>query len=406
MSVGLMILVHLIALVMVDRDRMDLDAQHLSRVVMATEKVRNLNPALSFDVAETLGVNYVAANDAAALAGCPARCQETHGPIEARLKAQLPAGSRVGLADGSTVWVQIDRSPFLIVIPEGIPSVQRFAKVLIVTFASVLVIAIFFAWHIQVPIRDLTRAARKYRRGRPSGKVHVRGPQEIRELIGDFNDMVSALSEADRQRAVMLAGIAHDLRSPVTRIQVRADLLADQKDRAGFLRDTESMSHIIKQFIAFAGKGTDRPEEVSVEQHCRQNYTDEPAGSDAQALVKLDLRAGPSFRLPAVDIDRIMSNLIENAMSYGEPPVEVSTSLYAGSFRLVVRDHGAGVPDTELENVIQPFVRLDAARGASSHSGLGLAIVNRLVRKNGGMFTVSNAADGGFVAIASFPDDR
>jgi two-component system osmolarity sensor histidine kinase EnvZ len=107
--------------------------------------------------------------------------------------------------------------------------------------------------------------------------------------------------------------------------------------------------------------------------------------------------------LPTVDIDRILSNLVENALTYGEPPVEIATRAHGEHYELVVRDHGAGVSEPDLDRVLRPFVRLDPARGGTSHSGLGLAIVHRLVRHHGGTLQISNAADGGLVIAMRFP---
>ncbi|TKC88324.1 HAMP domain-containing protein [Trinickia terrae] len=407
MTVGLLLLVQLTLLMMVDRDRAGLDALHISRAVMAAQKVRDRTPDLASDVAGTLGISFVDAHGMAA-AGCPSSCADTGGPIENGLRELLPAGSHVAIAESGTIWVRVPGSAYGIVIPYAVVPLGRLiiASALMLTFA--VVIAIVFAWRMQRPIREMAKAAQEYRIDRIFQQVQMSGPRELRGLIGDFNDMVSELAEADRERAVMLASIAHDLRTPVTRMLVRADLLADQKDRAGFLRDTESMSRIITQFLDFAHERGDTSADVSVDAHCRRNYTDTfSSGEDeADALVKLDLRAGPGFMLPAVDIDRIMTNLVENAMTYGQPPIEVSTSLHKGHYFLVVRDHGPGVPEAELDRVLRPFVRLDTARGGNAHCGLGLAIVRRLVRHHGGTLVISNAPDGGFVTTMKFAGRR
>jgi len=118
----------------------------------------------------------------------------------------------------------------------------------------------------------------------------------------------------------------------------------------------------------------------------------------------LDLHAGSHFRLPLVDLDRILANLLENAMTYGEPPVEITTKLRDGSFELTLRDYGPGIPDDQLNHALQPFVRLDTARGGDAHCGLGLAIVRRLVRRNGGSVSMINAADRGLCVSLNFPE--
>jgi two-component system osmolarity sensor histidine kinase EnvZ len=163
------------------------------------------------------------------------------------------------------------------------------------------------------------------------------------------------------------------------------------------------MSRIVTQFLDFARESVTHSDVVGVDEHCQRDFG---AQTDEDALIRLDLRAGEGFRLPAVDLDRILSNLIENALTYGEPPVEVSSALVDGRYVLQVRDHGAGVPEEDLHRVQRPFVRLDAARSGEAHCGLGLAIVRRLVRHHGGAMEVSNAAQGGLVVTMSFPYPR
>lgn len=168
------------------------------------------------------------------------------------------------------------------------------------------------------------------------------------------------------------------------------------------------MSRVITQFLDFARESPESSPQTSVDAHCRRDYTDAlaPGGAaDTDALVTLDLRAGPDFTLPIVDIDRILSNLVENALTYGEPPVEIATRAHDGHYELVVRDHGPGVSEPDLDRVLRPFVRLDPARGGTAHSGLGLAIVRRLVRHHGGTLQIANAADGGLVIAMRFPNN-
>ncbi|MEK6423708.1 MAG: ATP-binding protein, partial [Burkholderia gladioli] len=188
---------------------------------------------------------------------------------------------------------------------------------------------------------------------------------------------------------------------PITRMQVRADLLPDAATRMGFLRDAEALSRIVTQFLDFAGEGGEPSAAAGVDAHCWQHY----GGELDDTLVSVDLRAGEGFRLPLVVLDRILSNLIENAMTYGEPPVAIVTQAVPQGYRLTVRDHGPGIPEAELERALRPFVRLDAARGGDAHCGLGLAIVKRLVRQQRGTFVASNAADGGFMVTMTFPAD-
>ncbi|MDP9650979.1 ATP-binding protein [Paraburkholderia caledonica] len=404
-TVGLLVLVHLTSLLLIDRTRASLAAFHISRVVEAAASMSEQGGGSERSVANILGISFVDLQRLPA-AGAQRFVNDTRGPMEGQLRHALPAGSHVAMDSEGTLRVLPAGSTRGIVLPQAEVPLSLFTDALALTLVFAIVVAVILAWQLNRPIRDLAAAARKHRAGHHLNLVRKRGPRELRELIGDFNDMTSELAEAERERAVMLASIAHDLRMPITRMQVRADLLTDSGDRDGFLRDTKSMSRIITQFLDFARESSEGSPQVSVDAHCRRDYTDalSPGGEpDADALVTLDLRAGLDFMLPTVDIDRILSNLVENALTYGEPPVEISTRAHEDHYELVVRDHGPGVPETDLDRVLRPFVRLDPARGGTAHSGLGLAIVRRLVRHHGGTLQVTNAIDGGLVIAMAFP---
>ncbi|MCA8306358.1 HAMP domain-containing protein [Burkholderia seminalis] len=404
-TVGLLVLVHLTSLLLIDRTRASLTAFHISRVMEAAARMGEHDGGSERSVANILGISFVDLKQLPAAEAQRFRI-DTLGPIERQLRHVLPSGIHVAMDSDGTLRVLPAGSTRGIVLPRAEVPLSRFTGVLALTLVFAIVVAVVLAWHLNRPIRDLAAAAREHRTGHHLNCVRTRGPRELRELIGDFNDMTRELAEAERERAVMLASIAHDLRTPITRMQVRADLLTDRSDREGFLRDTESMSRVITQFLDFAHESPEGSPQISVDTHCRRDYTDAPSpGGEAHtdALVTLDLHAGLDFMLPMVDIDRILSNLVENALTYGEPPVEIATRAHDEHYELVVRDHGAGVSEPDLDRVLRPFVRLDPARGGTAHSGLGLAIVRRLVRHHGGTLKISNAADGGLVIAMRFP---
>jgi two-component system osmolarity sensor histidine kinase EnvZ len=284
-------------------------------------------------------------------------------------------------------------------------------------------VALIGAWQIQRPLLRLARAAREFRSEHRAPTVKAEGPTELRSLIGDFNEMAQELSDAEQERSIMLAGVAHDLRAPLARVQVRASLVADESIRAGFLKDAASLAQIVTQFLDLARDAElDATERwVSVDAYCRSHYAE--AGNDlrphegaaeSQAtgdnqrmpLFILELKAGEGFMLPPIELDRILSNLIENGLTYGAPPLEMTTSVQGGYYVLSVRDHGAGMPEEDFARALRPFVRLDPARTGDAHCGLGLTIVRRLTRRYGGDVTISNAIGGGLVVSLSFPNER
>ncbi|MFM0195833.1 ATP-binding protein [Paraburkholderia strydomiana] len=400
MTVGLIVIVHLTSLVLVDRDRGQIDTGHAQRALLLAVQSQRDGAVTASQVSAALGVSVINADDAIPY-GCPAPCQDTTGPFQNALRAKLPPGSAV-VADpeSGNVWVRYAGNAGWLKLESSMLPARRFISASAMMLVFAVILALIGAWHLQRPLHRLAIAAREFRLGHRAPVVPASGPREVKGLIDDFNQMVHALAQAEQERAVMLAGVAHDLRAPITRMQVRADLLPDEANRSGFLRDAESLSRIVTQFLDFARESADRSPPTSVDAHCRRHYGD---SLEDDALVRLDLQAGDGFGLPLVDLDRILTNLIENALTYGEPPVEISTSRHNGHYTLTVRDHGGGIPGGQLERALQPFVRLDEARSGDAHCGLGLAIVRRLVRYNGGVFHADNAADGGFVVSMTFP---
>ncbi|MFM0376992.1 ATP-binding protein [Paraburkholderia strydomiana] len=400
MTVGLIVIVHLTSLVLVDRDRGQIDTGHAQRALLLAVQSQRDGAVTASQVSAALGVSVINADNAIPY-GCPAPCQDTTGPFQNALRAKLPPGSAV-VADpeSGNVWVRYAGNAGWLKLESSMLPARRFISASAMMLVFAVILALIGAWHLQRPLHRLAIAAREFRLGHRAPVVPASGPREVKGLIDDFNQMVHALAQAEQERAVMLAGVAHDLRAPITRMQVRADLLPDEANRSGFLRDAESLSRIVTQFLDFARESGDRSPPTSVDAHCRRHYGD---SLEDDALVRLDLQAGDGFGLPLVDLDRILTNLIENALTYGEPPVEISTSRHNGHYTLTVRDHGGGIPGGQLERALQPFVRLDEARSGDAHCGLGLAIVRRLVRYNGGVFHADNAVDGGFVVSMTFP---
>lgn len=270
-------------------------------------------------------------------------------------------------------------------------------------FAAAVMAALFAAWQLQQPLRSLARAVARFGRGLPVPPVREKGPRELRQLTRGFNHMVEQVSRAENDRAVMLAGVAHDLRTPLARMRLRAEMMDDARLRDGVVRDVDSMSHIVDQFLVFAHGGEDRSEVVAVDQACERIARTYRAVAPNAAPVEIALTAGPGFRLPTATLDRILSNLLDNAHAYGAPPVRIVTERTAEGYVLTVSDHGKGIAPRDLADATRPFVRLDPARGGNGHSGLGLAIVERLVQRVGGQCRIGNQEQGGLRVAMAFP---
>ena len=243
---------------------------------------------------------------------------------------------------------------------------------------------LFFWLEVQRPLRQLQVALAGVGAGSRPLSLPVRGgTSAVRQLRRRFNAMVERLESAEQERAVMLAGIAHDLKSPLTRLRLRLSLAGlAEADLQQAEADLASLERITSQFLLFAGGGDHEPA-VAVPLH--QLLAEQGASLDertlALALEPLERRVQP------VALARAIANLIDNACQYGAPPLRLelrAAEPEGEGFRITLWDRGEGIPEAQWHQALMPFQRLDAARGGRGHSGLGLAIAARVARAHGG----------------------
>jgi two-component system, OmpR family, osmolarity sensor histidine kinase EnvZ len=326
------------------------------------------------------------------------------------LRDRMPPGTDVRIGPPGhppTLWVRAPQDTRWIVVPaqplRPMRPIDRMVPWFIIIFSAAVLAALVAAWMLQQPMRALAQAVTRFGRGQPVPPVAERGPREMRQLTRGFNQMVKEVERTEKDRAVMLAGVAHDLKTPLARLRLRAEMMDEQKVRDGVVRDVDSMAHIVDQFLVFAHDGADRSEPVEVDDQCERIARNYRTVGGEMLAIERRFRAGPEFRLPAATLERVVSNLLDNAHAYGAPPVVIETSRGAHSYTLTVRDHGKGISDQDLTQASRPFVRLDPARGGNGHSGLGLAIVERLVRRAGGEIAIGNGESGGLAVSMAFP---
>ncbi len=347
--------------------------------------------------------------------GIPPQAQRLPTPLQHFVDAlaeRMPAGTllRPSPPPGRpSMWVKEPADKYWIVVPAQqlhMPrSLDRMVWWLAMIFTAGVMAALIAAWQLQEPLRLLARGVGRFGRGLAVPPLREKGPRELRMLTHGFNQMVQQVMRADNDRSVMLAGVAHDLRTPLARLRLRAEMLDDDKLRDGIVRDVDSMSHIVDQFLAFAHGGVDRSESVSVDEACERIARNYRAVMPNASPVRIDLTAGAGFCLPTATLERILSNLLDNAHAYGAAPVVIRTARGADAYTLTVEDHGKGIAPRDLPDATRPFVRLDPARGGNGHSGLGLAIVERLAQRIGGECEIANRVQGGLNVTLRFPFD-
>lgn len=250
------------------------------------------------------------------------------------------------------------------------------------------------------PLRRLQNAANSYSKtGKAPYLETNHGPLEIRQVNQAFNQMIYTLEQTERDRKIMLAGISHDLRTPLTRIRLSAEMMSDDDFlKEGLIFDVDDMDAILEQFISYMRDGSD------------EELKDTNINTLLQELViqfkPLQIHFAPQ-EIPVISartlsLKRLISNLINNAKRYGAEPIELSATVDGAYLRICVADHGAGIPDDQIEDLMQPFVRGNEARTIQG-SGLGLAIVKRIVDIHQGELTIRNRPEGGLEAIISLP---
>jgi two-component system osmolarity sensor histidine kinase EnvZ len=333
--------------------------------------------------------------------------------LEERLRAHLGPDTEVRVAPrlrlllvrvnaaGERYWVGFpmpDRPQ-----AEDVPS--RALTWTLVVLALLLAAAYVFARFLARPLRELTSAVDRVGRGETPPPLPESGPTEIAAVNRGFNAMLGNLRQIERDRAVLLAGVSHDLRTPLARLRLGIELRTlDEATRAGMVADIGEMDRIIGQFLDFARDDAATALQSSdlnaIVATCVDRY--------AQSGQPVKFAPGdiPQLPLKSTAISRLVANLIDNALAYGAPPVQLATTLSGDRVRLDVADRGAGIPPDQVERLKQPFTRANASRAREdgvAGAGLGLAIVDRIARLHGGTFDLSPRDGGGTVARVTFP---
>ena len=232
---------------------------------------------------------------------------------------------------------------------------------------------------IVMPVERLSRAVKRVGRGRKSALIEEDGPEEIAELARTINRLSRDINEMAQNRTVMIAGISHDLRTPLTRLSIAIEML-DESNRpelvSAIRRDLEAMNKLIGQFMEFSNTGENCPVQVDL-----WNIIESLAGDLERegATIRLHRHNPPCvFFADPVALERVLSNLLENAARYGkDEPIDVELHCSDQGVAIKVCDRGPGIPADKFVAVFRPFERLLPARGtASGGSGLWLAIVH------------------------------
>jgi two-component system, OmpR family, osmolarity sensor histidine kinase EnvZ len=279
----------------------------------------------------------------------------------------------------------------------------RLLITLSILLAALLAAAFWFARRLSKPLADLADAVDKVALGKRPDPLPEDGPAEIIRVAKNVNRMAANLDRLERDRSTMLAGISHDIRTPLTRLRLASEMsVGDAQSRGEMAADINEIDRVVTQFLDFA-RGNPREQPVRVDLRESLGGVAEKA---AQRGLPVSWAAGDAAlsvnTFPAA-FDRMLINLIENAHRYGKPPVELTVKRDGAIAEIDVLDAGEGIAAADVERLKQPFVRGDQARGGTIGAGLGLALVERLAQWHGGSFDLLPRPTGGTIARVRLP---
>jgi two-component system osmolarity sensor histidine kinase EnvZ len=340
----------------------------------------------------------------------PYEVDRTTRAIAAELREHLGAGTLVAreLNGASGLWVgfQLGDDPYwLQTDPARMGKIATSTLLIWVGIALLVTVlgALAVTRAINQPLRALSFTAGRIREGEFESRLdETTLTSEIRQVNMGFNRMARELAKLEDDRAVMLAGISHDLRTPLARLRLEAEMsVHDDEALSNMALDIDQLDAIIDKFMDYA-----RPGDVRLSTMALASVIDrETAAFRDASLIQIRSRVTPEAMVFADDIElgRVLQNLFENARRYGRSAdgvahVDVTCAPDGAWLKLSVRDHGCGVAPEKISQLTTPFFRGDAARTSATGAGLGLAIVEKAMQRMGGTLELSLASDGGFVA--------
>ena len=260
------------------------------------------------------------------------------------------------------------------------------------------------AARINKPLNLLVHAADRLRNGERPEKLPEDSVTELRAVSSTFNNMAESLAELDAERTLILAGVSHDIRTPLARLRLAVEMLPDENCgslKSGMVEDIADMDNIINQFLDFVRGTEGEPAQMTDINALLQALHDRQARAGRELVIQL----APSYAIPIkpLAMQRLLDNLVGNAYTYGRGQVRVASKIEAENIIISVYDNGPGIPESHLQKLLRPFERLDKARSNVGGSGLGLAIADRIAKLHHGTLELINRPEGGLEARLSLP---
>jgi signal transduction histidine kinase len=278
----------------------------------------------------------------------------------------------------------------------------RFVLSMAVMLAAVVILSAIVVHHLIAPLRTFASAAERLGVDVRAPALPERGPREVRRATSAFNEMQRRIRRFVEDRTLMLAAISHDLRTPIMRLRLRAELIDDEDERGRALADLAEMERMIAATLAFARDDASTEVRETVDLVALVQRVCDSIG-DAGLPVEFEGEGRLAYACRPGALRRALSNLIENAARYGE---KARVGLLADDRGIVLRidDDGPGIPKDQMEAVFQPFHRLEASRSRETGgTGLGLTLARTIVRAHGGDIRLENHPEGGLRVDVTLP---
>lgn len=267
---------------------------------------------------------------------------------------------------------------------------------------GVIILSIWVVRRITVPLRAFADAAKKLGRDVKAPPMSEKGPLEVQEAAHAFNDMQDRLHRLLDNRTQMLGAISHDLRTPITLLRLRAELVEDEGERDKMLATLDDMAQMISLTLDFAREESSEEERRKVDITALVESVCEDM-VDAAKLVEMKPAEQILYLCAATGMKRVLNNLIENAVKYADAAV-VSITQSSSAIHIIVEDNGPGIAVEHMGKVTQPFYRCETSRNRDTGGvGLGLSLAQSIIRNHGGEMKLENKVTGGLKITVSLP---
>lgn len=307
---------------------------------------------------------------------------------EYMLAVRLLDGSWVVFAAPTRIW--------------GVSQPVRWAIWMLFLGIAISSTTVIAARQFAVPIKDLAAAVRGFGVNPSAPPIPATGPRELRQVIRTFNEMQAQIGQFVSHRTMMLAAISHDLRTPLTRMRLRGELIEDPMQQARLFRDVDEMQAMVEGALAFFRDDAEHePTTMFDLANVLMTITNDFADQSLDVLYE-----GPThvpYQGRPFSLKRAFTNLVENTFKYANAP-EIHLECGPQTLEVVVLDHGPGIPDDALASVFLPYFRLEKSRNRSTGGvGLGLTVAQAIVQAHGGTIVLTNRPAGGLEVRVSLP---